>query len=104
MATAEHGATLSKLLPELEPLWSEYEQLAGPDAYGSQRVAVALEEFLVAFAYLSDGTLLLFDALNYADDLTRSLVRSLVERLKTQPERLSLDVVVSAEDPQVGSF
>ncbi len=105
-ATKEHGNVLSELLPVLSGLWSTTDHPVGPDAYGSQRVAIALEELFAAFARERHGVLFLFDDLDIADDLTQTVVRSLVERMKRQQRSgeqqgsLFLHVAVSGESVQ----
>ncbi len=103
-ATYEHGATLSELLPALAGLWETTEHFAGPDAYASQRAAIALEDLLAAFALEVPGVVFLFDDLDLADDLTQTVIRSMVERMRRQEERLYLHVVVSGDSNSTFQF
>ena len=96
-ATREHGAALSELLPALSGLWESSDRNAGPDAYGTQRAAIALEELFAALALESQGVAFLFDDLVGADDLTQTVVRSLADRAHRQQGRLHLHLLASGE-------
>ncbi|TWU41773.1 trifunctional serine/threonine-protein kinase/ATP-binding protein/hybrid sensor histidine kinase/response regulator [Novipirellula artificiosorum] len=84
LATTEHAATLAELLPDLASLWPTADQVTGPDAYGSQRAQIALEELFAALAHERGGVTILFDDLDSADVLTRNVVRSLIERAEQE--------------------
>lgn len=96
-STREHGAALSELLPVLSGLWEHSDQAAGPDAYGSQRAAIALEELFAAFAMESPGVVYIFDDVDLADDITQTVVRSLAERARAEEGNLHLCMVASGE-------
>ncbi len=102
-SSREHAATLSDLMPALASLWPAFEGQTGPDAYGSQRAAIALEELFVAFAKEPRGVTFLFDDLDLADELTRTVVRSLADRVKKEPGH-SLLCVVTGDSPQALNF
>ncbi len=103
-ATSEHGGTLAELLPALAGLWPNAERTVAPDAYGSRRAAFALEELFAAFAVERENVMLLFDDLDLADDLTKTVVHSLVDRLKQERGRIGLHILVSCESPQSLDF
>ena len=105
-STQEHGGVLAELLPMLSSLWTTSDHAIGPDAYGSQRIAIALVDLFTAFARESRGVLLLFDDIELADDLTQSVFRGLVERIKREQRSseqhtdLFLNLVVSSDSVQ----
>jgi signal transduction histidine kinase/CheY-like chemotaxis protein/tetratricopeptide (TPR) repeat protein len=96
-ATHEHAATLSELCPALATLWPQLSEPTGPDDYGGRRAAVALESLMAALASESEGVTFLFDDFDLADDLTQTVVRSMIERVNHAEGPLSLCIVISGE-------
>lgn len=96
-ATVEHAATLCTLIPTLAHLWPDTNGPAGPDEYGGRRVAVALDALFSAYAQEPGGVALLFDDFDHTDELTRTVVRSLIDRVKTQPHDFAASIAVSGE-------
>lgn len=76
-ATQPHASTLAQLLPQLAHLWPASEQRNGPEVYGGQRAAVAIEEVIAAIASQKHGMAILFDDIDRADELTRNVISSL---------------------------
>ncbi|MDF1840465.1 MAG: ATP-binding protein [Rubripirellula sp.] len=93
-----HAITLSKLLPALSKRWTHNENSAGPEAYGSRRVAASLEELFVVLARRSKGVVLLFDELDHADELTQTVVGRLIDRIHRTTDPMRLGVIASGAD------
>ncbi|TWU20422.1 Signal transduction histidine-protein kinase BarA [Novipirellula galeiformis] len=91
-ATRNHATTLRELLPALSSLWTSKDH-SGPEAYGSQRMAIALSEFFAALAKDSSGLTLLFDDLDTADELTRTVMRTIMDRAASEHGNCVLCVV-----------
>ncbi|TWU33180.1 Sensory/regulatory protein RpfC [Novipirellula aureliae] len=89
-STLEHSATLADLLPCLAAHWPVSVSTNSPDAYGSHRVQVALEELFVALAKEPSGAAFLFDDIHNADELTRNVIRSLINRSREEPSSFLL--------------
>ena len=96
-ATREYAATLSELWPALSTLWPSVAAITGPDECGGRRAGVALESLLAAFASESEGVTFLFDDFDLADELTQTIVRSMIERVLRPQGPLSLCIVISGE-------
>ncbi|TWT83671.1 Sensory/regulatory protein RpfC [Planctomycetes bacterium CA13] len=101
--TQEHSATLIDLLPNLASYWQRSLVVTGPDAYGGQRVQVALEDLFVALAKEPSGAAFLFDDLHAADELTRNVVRSLIERTQNEDTRF-LFCAISSDSADALSY
>ena len=79
-STVEHSATLADLLPSLAEHWPASVLSSSPDAYGGNRVQVALEELFVALGREPSGAAFLFDDIHNADELIQNVVRSIIDR------------------------
>jgi two-component system sensor kinase len=83
--TQSHSTTISQFFPNLQHLWPSSVDRDGPDAYGGQRAATAIEELITSIASQRHGAIILFDDIDQADELTRKVIGSLardVERGK----------------------
>ncbi|MFG0261850.1 MAG: tetratricopeptide repeat protein, partial [Novipirellula sp. JB048] len=95
----DYAQTLSELLPALAPIWPQppnhagIKAYAGPEAFGSQRMAIALSEFFASLARNSAGVTLLFDELDRADKLTQTVMRTIIDRVKSEQGNRLLCVV-----------
>lgn len=92
-STKNHAATLRELWPGLAPLWPSSADHTGPEAYGSQRAAIALAEVFAALAKEPSGVVLLFDDLDIADDLSRTVIRTIMDQVALAPGHRMLCVV-----------
>jgi two-component system sensor kinase len=96
-ATAEYGATLAEFLPALAHLWRATERPSGPDSYARARAVYALQELLVSFASDRDRVVLVLDELDLADDLTKSVVNAVLDRIGRDRGQLAIQLVISCE-------
>ncbi|WP_442509595.1 ATP-binding protein [Novipirellula sp. SH528] len=92
-STRNHAATLRELWPALAPLWPTSADHTGPEAYGSQRAAIALAEVFAALAEEPQGVALLFDDLDIADDLSRTVIRTIMDQVALSPGHRMLCVI-----------
>ncbi|EMI22363.1 protein containing ATP-binding region, ATPase-like protein [Rhodopirellula maiorica SM1] len=92
-STKNHAATLRDLWPALAPLWPGSADHTGPEAYGSQRAAIALAEMFAALAKEPAGVVLLFDDLDVADELSRTVIRTIMDQVALAPGHRMLCVV-----------
>ncbi|MEM8670536.1 MAG: ATP-binding protein [Planctomycetota bacterium] len=94
----KNASTLSRLLPTLAENWSQEETSAGPEVYGSQRVATSLEELFIVLADHGKGVVLLLDELDRADELTQTIVGRLIDRIDRDTNPIRLGILGSGTD------
>jgi signal transduction histidine kinase/CheY-like chemotaxis protein/tetratricopeptide (TPR) repeat protein/serine/threonine protein kinase len=77
--THSHAGVISPLFPDIQHLWPATVDRNGPDTYGSQRAAAAIEELITSIARHRHGAVILFDDIDQADELTRKVINSLAQ-------------------------
>ncbi len=102
--TRAHAATLCELLPSLSSLWIDACDHAGPEEHGSQRAAVALGELFAALARDPRGIVLLFDDLDIADELTLTVMQSVLERLSRRDGSRVLCILTGSTPESVNAL